>query len=109
MKLTLFAIPVLAALPCAAAETWRDVPLVDVACSSKIKADRDSHTRDCAIKCEKSGYAIVAPDGTLLKLNAKGNEEAIAALKSSKKTDHLRATVTGDREGSTIKVTSLKM
>ncbi len=108
MKLKLFAIPFLFALPCLA-ETWRDVPIVDVACSSKVKADPDSHTLDCALKCEKSGYAIVAPDGTVLKLDEKGNQEAIAALKASKKTSHLRATVTGDREGNTIKVTSLTM
>jgi len=104
----LLTIAVLLALPCAA-ETWKNVALVDVACSTKVKADPDAHTRDCAIKCEKSGYAVVTPDGTILKLDEKGNQEAIAALKASKKSDHLRATVTGEKDGDTIKVKSLKM
>ena len=104
----LLTIAVLLALPCAA-ETWKNVALVDVACSSKVKANPDAHTRDCATKCEKTGYAIVTPDGNVLKLDEKGNQEAIAALKASKKSDHLRATVTGDKDGDTIKVKSLKM
>jgi len=104
----LLSIAILLAIPCLA-ETWKDVPIVDVACSAKVKANPDAHTRDCAIKCEKSGYAIVTPDGNILKLDEKGNQEAIAALKGSKKTDHVRATVTGDRQGDTIKVKSLKM
>ncbi len=99
---------ILLALPCAA-ETFNNVALVDVACSNKVKADPDSHTRDCALKCEKTGYAIVTSDGTVLKLDEKGNQEAAAALKASKKPDHLRATVTGDRQGETLKVKSLKM
>jgi hypothetical protein len=31
----------------------------------------------------------------------------VAALKATQKTDHLRATVTGERDGETIKVTAL--
>ena len=98
------------ALPClSAAETWKGVPIVDVACSTKVKADPDGHTRDCALKCSKSGYAIVASDGTILKFDAKGNQQAEAALNASKKPDHLRATVSGERDGDTIKVKSFKM
>ncbi len=92
-----------------AAETWKNVSVVDVACSTKVKADPDSHTRDCALKCEKSGYAIVTSGGTVLKFDAKGNGEAVTALKASTKADHLRVTVTGERDGDTIKVKSLKM
>jgi endonuclease YncB( thermonuclease family) len=44
-----------------------------------------------------------------LRFDAKGNEHAVAALKSAQKKDHLRVTVTGVRDGDTIKVTSLKM
>lgn len=106
----LLTITMLLALPgLCTAETWKDVSIVDVACSSKVKADPDSHTRDCALKCEKSGYAIITADGTVLKLDEKGNREALAALRSSKKADHMHATVVGDREGDTIKVASLKM
>lgn len=104
----LLSIAVLLALPCAA-ESFKNVALVDVACSSKVKANLDAHTRDCAVKCEKTGYAIVTSDGTVLKLDEAGNQKAIAALKASKKADHLRATVSGDRDGDTLKVKSLKM
>jgi pyruvate formate-lyase activating enzyme-like uncharacterized protein len=103
-------VALLVALPgLCAAETWENVSVVDVSCSAKVKADADAHTRACAMKCEKSGYAIVTSDGTVLKFDAKGNEEAIAALKASSKVDHLRVTVMGDRDGDTIKVKSLRM
>lgn len=92
-----------------AAETWKDVTLVDVACSAKVKANPDAHTKDCALQCSKSGYAIITSDGVILKLDIKGSQDAVAALKASTNKDHLRATVTGEREGNTIKVASLKM
>ena len=92
-----------------AAETWSDVSLVDVNCSAKAKNNPDSHTRDCALQCAKSGFGIVTSDGTFLKFDGQGNEQALTVLKSSQAKDHLRATVTGEREGDTIKVKSLKM
>jgi hypothetical protein len=92
-----------------AAETWKDVALVDNMCAAKVKASPDAHTKDCAVKCADSGYAVVTSDGAVLKLDAKGSEEALAALKASSKADHLRVTVSRDRDGDKIKVTSLKM
>ncbi len=78
----LLSVMLLLALPgLCAAETWKDVSLVDVACSTRVKANPDAHTRECALKCEKSGYAIVTSDGTVLKLDAKGSAEAATALK----------------------------
>lgn len=100
----LFVTPVLCS-----AETWKDVALVDTNCSTKVKSNPDAHTRNCALQCAKSGFGILTADGTFLKFDAQGNEKALAALKGSQATDHLRATVTGEREGDTIKVTSLKM
>jgi hypothetical protein len=109
-RITLLGFSVLFALPLmCAAETWTTVPIVDVACSAKVKADPDAHTRDCALMCSKSGFGIITPDGTFLKFDAKGNGQAMAALKGAQKKDHLRATVTGNRAGDTIKVTSLTM
>jgi hypothetical protein len=108
MKLMGFA--AVLALPClCAAETWRNVALVDNMCAAKVKANPDAHTKDCALKCSESGYAVVTSDGTVLKLDAKGSEDALAAIKASSKADHLRVTVSGDRDGDTIKVKSLKM
>jgi hypothetical protein len=100
----------LLALPMvAAAETWKDVPVVDTLCVSKVKKDPDKHTTQCALQCAKGGYGLLTPDGAYLKFDAPGNEKTIAALKATKKTDHLRATVVGDRDGENIKVTSISI
>jgi len=107
-RLISFAILSGAPLVCAA-ETWKDVSLVDVNCSVKVKNNPDAHTKNCALQCSKSGFGILTADGQYLKLDAQGNEQAIAALKASQANDHLRASITGDREGGTIKVKSLKM
>ncbi len=92
-----------------AAETWGNVPLVDVMCHTKVKDNPDAHTRDCGIECATGGYGIVAADGTFLKFDKAGNEKALAALKASHAVDHVRATVTGERKGDTIAVASLEM
>ncbi len=91
------------------AETWNNVTLIDSMCAKKVKDNPDAHTRDCALQCSKSGYGILTSDGAFLKFDQKGQQEALAALKSSSKKDHLRATVTGDRKGDTIKVKSLTL
>jgi hypothetical protein len=93
----------------AAAETWKDVPVVDTMCVSKVKSDPDKHTTDCALKCAGGGYGLLTADGTYLKFDAAGNEKTVAALKATKKTDHLRATVVGERDGDTIKVASVSI
>lgn len=96
------------ALPlAAAAETWKDVSVIDTACLARVKADPDKHTTECALKCSKSGYGLLTPDGSYLKFDQEGNEKTLTALKATKKTDHLRATVVGEREGETIQVTSI--
>jgi len=100
----------LLALPmAAAAETWKNVPVIDTSCLSKVKADPDKHTTACALQCAKGGYGLLATDGAYLKFDAAGNEKTVAALKATKKTDHLRATVEGAREGDTVKVTAVTL
>lgn len=93
----------------AAAETWENVPVVDTQCVTKVKADPDKHTKQCALQCAKGGYGLLAPDGTYLKFDAAGNDKTIAALKATQKVDHLRAKVTGERDGESIKVTSISI
>ena len=100
--LTLAAAPVLVS-----AETWKGVSVVDTMCLSKVKADPDKHPTSCALQCAKGGYGLLTSDGTYLKFDEAGNEKAVAALKATKKTDHLRATVEGEQKGDLIKVTSL--
>jgi Tfp pilus assembly ATPase PilU len=107
---SLFVLFGLCAMPAfAAVETYKDVPVVDVNCSKKVAADPDSHTRACALKCEKSGYGIVTKDQQFLKLDAEGNTKIVEALKASDKKDHLRVDVSGEVQGDTLKVASIKL
>lgn len=100
----------LAAMPAlAAVETYKDVSVVDVNCSTKVAADPDSHTRACALKCAASGFGIVTKDKQFLKFDAEGNAKIADALKTSDKKDHLRVDVSGDVQGDTLKVTSIKL
>jgi len=89
------------------AETWKNVPLIDTMCLTKVKANPDKHPTECLIQCSKSGYGILTSDGTYLKFDEAGNRQALDALKKTKKKDSIRVTVTGDRQGDTIKVTSV--
>jgi hypothetical protein len=91
-----------------AADSWTNVSMVDTLCSAKVKANPDAHTRACALQCAKGGYGILASDGTYLKFDKAGNDQALAILKASKATDHLRVTVTGTRKGDTIAVGSIQ-
>ncbi len=100
----------LGAMPAlAGVETYKDVPVVDVNCSKKAAADPDSHTRACALKCEASGFGIVTKDKEFLKFDKEGNAKVVEALKASDKKDHLRVDVSGDVQGDTLKVTSIKL
>ncbi len=100
----------LCAMPAlAAVATYKDVPVVDVNCSTKVTADPDSHTRACALKCAASGFGIVTQDKHYLKFDAAGNSKIVEALKTSDKKDHLRVDVSGDVQGDTLKVTSIKL
>ncbi len=91
------------------AETWKNASLMDTMCAAKdaMKADPDSHPTKCALQCQGSGYGVLTADGSFLKFDKAGNDQAVAALKASKKTDHLRVTVEGDRKGNEIQVKSL--
>ena len=91
----------------AAPETWKNVALIDTQCEPKVKADPDQHPKSCLLMCAKNGFGILTADGKYLKLDEAGNRKALAAIKASTKTDHIRATVTGERDGDTIKVQSL--
>ena len=112
MKKVLLLVILAIALPLVLqAEVWKNAALVDSMCVSKeaVKSNPDSHTTKCAIQCQKSGYGILGADGSFLKFDAAGNEKAAAALKATQKTDHLRATVEGEKKGNEIAVTSLTL
>jgi hypothetical protein len=98
--------------------------LIDQMCSSKAEVRivsgprleggmivAEAHTRECALMpaCEKSGYGVFTYDNKFLKFDPAGSRKALAALKASKKEDDLKVEVTGDIQGDTIKVVSLKL
>jgi len=108
-KLCCLLVMVLAFPVFAAAENWSNVPIIDTQCSAKAKSAPDAHTRSCALACAKSGFGIVDKDGQYLKLDNKGNQEALKQLEDSSKKDHLRVDVSGTKEGNVIHVQSLKL
>jgi hypothetical protein len=109
MLASFLALGLMAAPAFAATESFNDVSVVDVSCSKKAAADADAHTRECALACEKSGFGIVTADKKFLKFDEAGNAKVLAELKASNKADHLRVNVTGDVEGDTLKVSSVKL
>jgi hypothetical protein len=98
--------------------------LIDEMCSSKAEVRivsgprleggmivAEAHLRECALMpaCQKSGYGVFTYDNKFLKFDAAGSRKALAALKASKKEDDLKVQVTGELQGDTIKVTTLKL
>ena len=64
----------------------------------------------CLQKCESSGYGVITGDGKdkkFVKFDSKGNDLTVEALKATKKTVDLKATVVGEMADGTIKVTSI--
>ncbi len=109
MRKLLAVVIVVLALPVSAlAAEWQNVSMVDATCLPKVKADPDKHPASCALKCADSGYLIQTADGWV-KLDDAGNKLAIAQLKSTKRKDHVRVNVSGEKKGEVIAVSSLKM
>lgn len=109
MKRMLGALTLSLWVPCVAlAATWEKAPLVDRMCSAKMKDHPDDHPTSCLLKCADSGYGIQA-GGKWIKLDGAGNEMALAELKKTKKSDHIRVDVTGEQKGDVIAVSSLKI
>ena len=89
--------------------------LVDKACSRELaekgpKAIAD-HDRDCALmdSCLESGFGVMTADGKFIAFDAAGSKKAAAEIKASKKDKNYQVTVTGDQQGDTIRVASLKL
>lgn len=95
--------------PLAAAKTFKGVPVVDTNCSARVANSPDAHTRECALKCAPSGFGIITSNHQYLKFDAAGNRQIVSQLKSSNETDHLRVDVTGEVQGDTLKVKSVKL
>jgi hypothetical protein len=61
------------------------------------------------MQCSAAGFVIITPDKKTLKLDTSGNAALPQELKALQKKDHLRADVTGEVEGDTLKVQSIKL
>jgi hypothetical protein len=98
--------------------------LMDQMCSSKAEVHivagprleggmivAEAHTRECALMpaCQKSGYGVFTYENKFLKFDEAGSRKALAILRASKREDDLKVEVTGDIQGDTIKVASLKL
>jgi hypothetical protein len=102
MKRFVLALTMLA--PLAMADSFSGT-VVDVMCRGK---DLASHTRECAVTCSKSGYALVTADGKFLKFDESGNAQALSALKKLTKEKDLKAKVSGTMSGDVLKVESIE-
>jgi hypothetical protein len=102
MKLLTLALVMLA--PLAAADSFSGT-VVDVMCRGK---DLASHTRECALACSKSGYALVTADGKFLKFDEAGNARALATLRKLNKEKDLKAKVSGTLAGDVLKVENIE-
>jgi hypothetical protein len=90
--------------PLAMAESFSGT-IVDVMCRGK---DLASHTRECALTCSKSGYALVTADGKFLKFDEAGNARALFLMKKLTKDKDLKAKVSGTLNGDLLKVESIE-
>ena len=109
-----------AALSMAADGDKKDQPtkitgvLIDQACGAKMMDKDDpekaaaSHPKSCAMKdaCAASGYAVIHGK-EMIKLDDNGNKLAKEFLQKTDKTNDLRVTVEGTRDGDKMAVTSL--
>ena len=80
--------------------------LVDLNCKGKDLAE---HSKQCAMRCAKSGFGLVTADGKFVKFDEAGNTKALEALKASEKEKDLKATVTGSVDGDVLKVESITL
>jgi hypothetical protein len=86
--------------------------LMDTGCANKHMganlAKVDTHPKSCAMQCAaKSGFAVVTPDGKIVKLDAASNKKAMEYLQNSK-SDSMKVKVSGTVTGDTIAVDSIE-
>ena len=86
--------------------------LMDTGCAKKHMgaelAKVDSHPKSCAMQCgAKGGFAVVTPDGKILKLDEASNKKALDYLQNSK-SDSMKVKVSGTVTGDSIAVDSIE-
>jgi len=88
--------------------------LVDVMCATKHATEADyiaKHDKKCLLMegCVKSGYSVVTADGKVLKLDAKGSQQAQDLIKRTERTSNWAVAVNGTVSGDTITVASIQL
>jgi hypothetical protein len=88
--------------------------LVDVMCATKHATEADyiaKHDKKCLLMegCVKSGYSLVTADGKVLKLDAKGSQQALDLIKKTERASNWTATVNGTVSGDTITVANIQL
>jgi hypothetical protein len=86
--------------------------LMDTGCAKKHMGENlakaDSHPKSCAMQCgAKTGFAVVTPDGKVLKLDEASNKKAMDYLQNGK-SDSMKVKVSGTVNGDTIAVDSIE-
>jgi len=67
-----------------------------------------THTRDCALQCQSTGFGILTAKGEFVSFNPAGNTKAIELLRSTAKTNDLRVSASGARNGGFLTVESIR-
>lgn len=89
--------------------------LVDVMCASHHAEEGAAygakHDKKCLLmdECVKSGYSVLQADQTVVKLDQKGNDLALALIKKTDRENNWNVTVTGTLSNGTIAVSSLAL
>jgi hypothetical protein len=88
--------------------------LVDAVCAKNHATEpgyKEKHENTCNLmdSCIKSGYSLILSDNRVLKFDDKGNQQALAFVKSNPKEKDLKVTVTGAVNGDTIAVKSIAL
>jgi esterase/lipase len=88
--------------------------LVDVMCATKHATEADyiaKHDKKCLLMegCVKSGYSLVTTDGKVLKLDAKGSQQALDLIKRTERTSNWTVAVNGTVSRDTITVASIQL
>ena len=95
-----------------ASETVEGI-LIDNKSVGKVKTydAAKSHTRSAALaaNAKKSGYSIITQDGTVVKLDGRGNILAVATLEASDKQKDLRVAADRDLGGGALTTKELRL
>ena len=75
----------------------------------RVDQDRDFEVKQCAPAEKTKSFMFVDTDGQSFRLDAGGNAKAAAALRNAAREKPQRASITGTRQGNTLKVDSINI